>query len=494
VPVRVDRAAGVVVASAAADALGAPHEFRPPVPEDRRLKMSGGGSFNWAPGEWTDDTQQALAVLAPLADGVTALDDLVVRVEEGLLAWFESRPRDVGNQTRSVMSTTQRSGGGLAAAAAGHLQHNADSAGNGSLMRTGPVGLYRANEDQVAELARAVSSLTHAHSDCLDACVLWSTAIHRLLDRSGDVPDWVSVVEEGLVHLPADRRSRWANLLAECRTRPAAGFDKNGWVVHALQAALAAIAQTPAPSDGPRCGHLRLAIETAVRVGGDTDTVAAISGALVGAWWGATAVPWEWRRPLHGRRTYDQPPQRLATLDAEARLALWGGQPDRNGWPGVPSMLPHYGAQHGPNTALCVQLTDQVLIGGARALPQVAAEVDAVVSLCRMGTHDVPDCLEHLVVGLLDSSPEENPNLEFVVTDTADLVGALVDDGMRVFLHCVRAESRTPAVAATYLIRHDGMSPREALRRVHTLIGGPVQPFLVRAVQASQFRQHDGAA
>jgi hypothetical protein len=59
------------------------------------------------------------------------------------------------------------------------------------------------------------------------------------------------------------------------------------------------------PADDPasavfRVGHLRLALDAAVRGGGDTDTVAAIAGGLLGAVYGASAVPAEWRRVLHG--------------------------------------------------------------------------------------------------------------------------------------------------------------------------------------------------
>ena len=69
--------------------------------------------------------------------------------------------------------------------------------------------------------------------------------------------------------------------------------------------AWSAIATTPIPQDDPakgvfRVDHLRLALDAAVRGGSDTDTVAAIAGGLLGAAYGASAVPAEWRRVLHG--------------------------------------------------------------------------------------------------------------------------------------------------------------------------------------------------
>ena len=50
-----DRAAGVLLGSAAGDALGAGYEFAAVSPA-LVPGMIGGGLGNFAPGEWTDDT------------------------------------------------------------------------------------------------------------------------------------------------------------------------------------------------------------------------------------------------------------------------------------------------------------------------------------------------------------------------------------------------------------------------------------------------------
>ena len=76
---------------------------------------------------------------------------------------------------------------------------------------------------------------------------------------------------------------------------PGARFRPNGFTVTALQAAVAAIVTTDIPERGS-CLHLQHALHDAVRIGDDTDTVAAIAGGLLGARWGASAVPWRWRR------------------------------------------------------------------------------------------------------------------------------------------------------------------------------------------------------
>lgn len=324
-PVRTDRAVGAVLASACGDALGAGYEFGPPLGRDVEVAMIGGGAFGWEPGEFTDDTQMAVAVLDALA---RPSSDVVGDVEGGFLAWFASGPADVGTQTRAVLS----SGSPLAEVAMGIAVEHPDRSGNGSLMRTGPVALAHPDDPEaVADLARRVSALTHASADCLNACVLWSVAIDHAIHHApaSDVDhDWASGLRAGLALLPEGRRAIWAERIDAAVGAAPVSFEHNGWVVHAFQAALAAITSTPVPDDDPG-DHLRLALDAAVRAGGDTDTVAAIAGSLLGARWGATAVPPAWRRLVHGVRTNDDAgPLDADDLDRLARLAFAGGRRD----------------------------------------------------------------------------------------------------------------------------------------------------------------------
>ena len=68
---QIQSAIGTLIGAAVGDALGAPFEFEPGgsyLDRFRRAilggtgEMIGGGAFNWAPGEFTDDTQMALAL------------------------------------------------------------------------------------------------------------------------------------------------------------------------------------------------------------------------------------------------------------------------------------------------------------------------------------------------------------------------------------------------------------------------------------------------
>ena len=71
----VNRAIGAVCGGAAGDALGAGYEFTNPHPDDE-ISMKGGGAFNWAPGEWTDDTAMAVAILDGLISGHCDIEEI----------------------------------------------------------------------------------------------------------------------------------------------------------------------------------------------------------------------------------------------------------------------------------------------------------------------------------------------------------------------------------------------------------------------------------
>jgi ADP-ribosylglycohydrolase len=180
-----DRACGVLLATAAGDALGAGYEFGPPLADDAPVTMRG-GACNWAPGEWTDDTAMAIAIAEVAATGadlrgVDAQDQIVAR----WVGWS----------------------------------------------RTAPVALaYLDDPAGLAEAAMAVSALTHFDQSAGEACVLWSLAIrHAVLTGELDA-------RAGLGYLPARTADVWAARLVEAEKSRPRDLSSNGWVVEALQA------------------------------------------------------------------------------------------------------------------------------------------------------------------------------------------------------------------------------------------------------------------
>jgi ADP-ribosyl-[dinitrogen reductase] hydrolase len=296
---RLDRVAGVLLGQACGDALGVPYEFATPPGPDDLAEMRGGGLGDYAPGEWSDDTQMAVCVATVAATGADLRgEDALDRVAEGFLSWASGGATDIGAQTSAVLSAGRRGGGPagarLAAAARAFAARHPRSAGNGALMRTSIVGLVApADREATAEAARAVAELTHADPLAGDSCVICSEAIRAAVTTAR------LDVRAGLDLLPAERRGRWATWLDDAEARPSASFSPNGYTVTALQAAWSAILHTPVRDDGGAT-HLEAALHAAVRIGDDTDTVAAIAGGLLGGRWGASAIPAKWSSVVHG--------------------------------------------------------------------------------------------------------------------------------------------------------------------------------------------------
>lgn len=320
---RTDRAVGVLLGQAIGDALGVPYEFATPPGPGEHAAMLGGGLGDFAPGEWSDDTAMAVAVaeglLAARGGGGSVEDEIAVR----FLAWYDDGPPDIGNQTAAVLGATRRAlaGGSTGAGAVVRREARAfarahpHSAGNGALMRTGVVALAHLDDRAaLARSAREIAGLTHADPLAGDSCVLWCESVRVAVESAVLVP------AAGLDLLPVERRDQWAQWLGEAgdpapaATEPVPGrrFTPNGFTVTALQAAWAAILATE--QHGPVEG-----LHAAVRIGDDTDTVAAIAGTLLGARWGAAAWPAPWREAVHG-----WPGRRAEDLEAVARGLVAG--------------------------------------------------------------------------------------------------------------------------------------------------------------------------
>jgi hypothetical protein len=205
----------------------------------------------------------------------------------------------------------------------------------------------------------------------------------------------------------------------------------------------------------------------------------ALETALRGATLGVSALPL-WDRlglsrtgPIGDRQLVQQ-----AVL-----AALGRPEADRTGWPAAERLVPYYLERwHPPGFVAALPQDDGVLVGDVAALE--GAEADAVVSLCRMGARDVPEGVDHVEAWLVDEDdPAANPNLAFVLRDVASTIGNLRDEGERVFVHCVRADSRTPIAAAAYLALRFGLAGSDALAITDLLVPGPgPKPYFRRTL------------
>ncbi|MCX5379881.1 ADP-ribosylglycohydrolase family protein [Streptomyces sp. NBC_00091] len=295
---RLDRAVGAVLGSAAGDALGAPYEFGPAGQLSARgEEMRGGGG--WDPGEATDDTQMAVLVGESLLEhGGLELPDVFWRFQR----WAAGRPKDIGLQTEDVLTNGQP----WDLAAALHFQINARAAGNGSLMRAATSAVYFAPAGREASMdaARRIAALTHGDRAAWEGTAL----LHELVRVALDGGDPVAALPDALGSVHPDHRDRYARVLA-ADWHPDRATEFNGAVWPCLGSAVWALRTTTGFAG---------AVRAAVDLGGDTDTVAAVTGTLAGAVYGQGAVPEHWTAPLH----VPLPGFGDRVLDAEALRAL----------------------------------------------------------------------------------------------------------------------------------------------------------------------------
>ncbi|RST19095.1 ADP-ribosylglycohydrolase family protein [Streptomyces sp. WAC05374] len=282
---RMLRSGGAVVGSAVGDALGAPFEFglpgvfsaRFPVPGAGGEMCGGGG---WDPGEGTDDTQMAVLVAESLLErGGLDLPDMFARFQR----WAVSEPKDIGLQTEDVLTN------GLPwdRAAEAHFAVNQRAAGNGSLMRasTSAVRFARAGRSATMDAARRIAALTHG-----DRAAWEGTAVHHELIRvTLEGADPLAALPDVLDLVHPDHRARYAVVLAP-DWHPERATEFNGAVWPCLGSAVWALRTTTTFED---------ALRAAIDLGGDTDTVAAVTGSLAGAYYGLEAIPVRWTEPLH---------------------------------------------------------------------------------------------------------------------------------------------------------------------------------------------------
>jgi len=240
--------------------------------------MCGGGG--WEPGEATDDTQMAVLVAESLLDrNGLDLPDLFTRFQR----WAAAEPKDIGLQTEDVLTN----GMPWDRAAATHSETNLRAAGNGALMRASTSAVYFARHGQQATMdaARRIAALTHGDRAAWEGTAVFHELVRQAL--LGDDP--LATLPTIIASLHPEHRHRYAAVLAPDWS-PDQATEFNGAVWPCLGSAIWALRTTGSYED---------AVRAAIDLGGDTDTVAAVTGGLAGAHYGTDAIPSRWTQPLH---------------------------------------------------------------------------------------------------------------------------------------------------------------------------------------------------
>jgi len=304
------RAQGALIGQLAGDSLGALVEFETSAEitarePDGPRQLADGGRFRLLAGQPTDDSEMALALARSIVERDGFEREAVL---DAYRVWLRSSPFDVGDTVGAALRD----------------HPNPASQANGSLMRASPLGVYaHALEPRLAaELARQDASLTHPSPVCGDATAAFVVALaHAVSAGDGAEAAWRAAVDWAEA---AGAALLVREALAAARSEPpVCDQDSIGWVRIALQNAFFELLHAKDPEAG---------VVATVRRGGDTDTNAAIAGALLGAVHGREAVPAQWRSMLLSCRALEpraQQPRPAAywpvdALEIAERLLLAG--------------------------------------------------------------------------------------------------------------------------------------------------------------------------
>ena len=266
-------AAGALTGLAIGDALGAPLEGLPP-PLRKVTEMEYSWKSNRKAGIFTDDTAQALAIAESLAacHGYCPSD-----VMRRLIASYERNPIVYGPTSGRVFELVL---GGMDPGAAARTAHrmSGSSRSNGSVMRAPPIGIFYAGP-LVEACSEACARLTH-YDPVGGSC---SAFMNRM----------VSDLCRG-----SSRERAYGRALSRCRNGEVAamlGDFRRYEPVPGLDALLATHAALTVFMNGRGFEEM---LVSAVNLGGDADTVGALTGALAGAAYGITAIPARWLAAL----------------------------------------------------------------------------------------------------------------------------------------------------------------------------------------------------
>lgn len=331
---RISKTLGALLGVHCGDSLGATLEFKPwsqiirQYPNGLR-EIVGGGTLNWPIGHATDDTDLTRAVLLAYRDyeenkhagSIQSIEEFNIAkaAAEYSLKWNEgdwprrkkgSRPIDIGNATRSGLNHYKRlknpakSGAGIG------------SAGNGSLMRCIPTGLFAPSERRQNE-SIAISEFTHNDPRCTVACAVYNEIVAALVN--GETPQ--EAVEIGKKIAEGLNCAKVADAIKEGERLPLAKIasegprgdiplSTSGYVLSSLKLSIAALLDRRSFED---------VLVDVVRIGGDTDTNGAIAGGLLGARDGVEKIPERWLEKLQFRKEFEEVAMRILQLQQDSR-------------------------------------------------------------------------------------------------------------------------------------------------------------------------------
>ena len=280
-PLLVTRARGALLGLAVGNQLGVPTEHLGTAQAIRDAFPRGVRDLAPPPKGSPFDDDAAMTV--QLAESLIERGDFDARdVAQRWVKWMKDDGRGIGLTTRRALRLIES---GTEPFEAGRLALGPRSASNGAVMRCPPVALrYHDNVDKLMRVSTQQAAITHADERCTWGAVAVNLATRELLHGNRHFLEEVLHRLQGAAPralIEAIGRVAWE----EETNLPLTVEGQAGYVVHCIEIAFWCAVHQPSLED---------ALIFLAGAGGDTDTNAAVAGALLGARDGETGIPPRW--------------------------------------------------------------------------------------------------------------------------------------------------------------------------------------------------------
>ena len=276
------------------DAMGVPYEFseREIMNQNPAVKMIGYGTHNQPIGTWSDDTSMLLCVVENLKKqgGLSDLANLFTRWYKHGHHTAHGEIFDIGNTT---LIAIEKLIDGIHPTKSGEIHEY--SAGNGSLMRCLP---YAYEPDFKLSMIKMLldSRITHNTTICNECCLFY-TKVHQALilgkNKEESVKEGINILKplqhsfNELFNKEENRFSDNCNRLSSDQFKyiPENDIQSTGYVLHTLEAVIWCFLNSNSYS---------AAVLKAINLGGDTDSIAALTGGLAASYYGYESIEKKW--------------------------------------------------------------------------------------------------------------------------------------------------------------------------------------------------------
>ncbi len=276
-----------LVGCAIGDALGNPFEMKSSNHHSLLswdgLFKAGGTFWKGNAGQYTDDTLMSIA----LSESIISNNGFVPeKVAQEYLNWYNSgNTRGIGSTTASAMVRLK-----LGASYAESGLKDLENAGNGTAMRASPIGLFYKDElHELLKIAALDASITHNSEEPKLGSIAVALGVAFLANGTHDNYEVLCEVEDIISDSYVKAKLTLAKQHIENSSDPKealADIGTSGYVADSVGAAFYCFAKADSFKD---------TVVMAVRGGGDTDSIAAIAGALAGTYYGLDDIPEEYK-------------------------------------------------------------------------------------------------------------------------------------------------------------------------------------------------------